>query len=267
MRRLIQFLSLLVSNSFFPAIWRRTIYQGGVKCLCTPILNCYACPLAISSCPIGAFQNFLVRKSFPVYVIGMFGVIGMLLGRWTCGWLCPFGFLQDILYKIKGKKLALKKGFMVSRYVVFLVLVIIIPLITLEPWFCKLCPQGTLQGGIPIALGFLGEELRGQILISSLFYLKIGILLAVVLLSIFIKRFFCRVICPIGVILGFFNKISLLQMGVNLSKCSKCGICKDVCPMDIEIYKEPNSLQCIRCMECKRVCPEKAISVMGWAKG
>jgi len=187
----------------------------------------------------------------------------MFIGRWACGWLCPFGLLQDLLYKIKSRKIKMKRGFTISRYVVLVILVIVIPFITLESWFCKLCPQGTLEGGIPIALGFLGEELKSQILSSPLFYLKAGILVAVVLLSVFIKRFFCRTICPLGAILGLFNRISLLRLGVDELRCDRCGRCREICPVDINIYEDPNSPECVRCMECRKVCNRNAIK-LGW---
>ncbi len=263
MRRIIQLLSLVLSNSFFAALWKRTIYQGSMKSICVPILNCYACPLARTSCPIGILQHFIVTKSFPFYVIGVFGTVGIFLGRWTCGWLCPFGFLQDLLHKIKSKKLRMKRQITISKYIVLVVLVIVIPFITLESWFCKLCPQGTLEGGIPIALGFLGEELKSQTLSSPLFYLKAGILIAIVVSSIFIKRFFCRIICPMGAILGLFNRISLLNLKINELTCDGCGRCRKICPVDINIYEDPNSPECIRCMECVKVCKQDAIK-LGW---
>lgn len=256
-------MSLVLSNSFFAALWKRTIYQGSMKSICVPILNCYACPLARTSCPIGILQHFIVTKSFPFYVIGVFGTVGIFLGRWTCGWLCPFGFLQDLLHKIKSKKLRMKRQITISKYIVLVVLVIVIPFITLESWFCKLCPQGTLEGGIPIALGFLGEELKSQTLSSPLFYLKAGILIAIVVSSIFIKRFFCRIICPMGAILGLFNRISLLNLKINELTCDGCGRCRKICPVDINIYEDPNSPECIRCMECVKVCKQDAIK-LGW---
>lgn len=263
MRRIIQLLSLVLSNSFFAALWKRTIYQGSMKSICVPILNCYACPLARTSCPIGILQHFIVTKSFPFYVIGVFGTVGIFLGRWTCGWLCPFGFLQDLLYKTKSRKLRMKRQITISKYIVLVVLVIVIPFITLESWFCKLCPQGTLEGGIPIALGFLGEEPKSQTLSSPLFYLKAGILIAIVVSSIFIKRFFCRIICPMGAILGLFNRISLLTLKINELTCDGCGRCRKICPVDINIYEDPNSPECIRCMECVKVCKQDAIK-LGW---
>ncbi|MEA3432423.1 MAG: 4Fe-4S binding protein [candidate division WOR-3 bacterium] len=263
MRRIIQLLSLVLSNSFFAALWKRTIYQGSMKSVCVPILNCYACPLARTSCPIGILQHFIITKSFPFYVIGVFGTVGIFLGRWTCGWLCPFGFLQDLLHKIKSKKLRMKRQITISKYIVLVVLVIVIPFVTLESWFCKLCPQRTLEGGIPIALGFLGGELKSQILSSPLFYLKAGILVAVILLSVFIKRFFCRTICPLGAILGLFNRISLLRLRVDELRCDRCERCREICPVDINIYEDPNSPECVRCMECRKVCNRDAIK-LGW---
>ena len=259
MRRIIQVLSLIINNSFLAALWKRTIYQGSTKSICVPLLNCYACPLATTSCPIGTLQHFIVTKAISLYVIGVFGTIGIILGKWTCGWLCPFGLLQELLYKIKSRKIIMKRLFSLSKYLVLIFMVILIPFFTLETWFCKLCPQGTLEGGLPIAFGFLGGYLQSQILTSSLFYLKLFILLSVIVLSIFIKRIFCRTMCPLGAILGLFNPISLLKLTVIDSKCNRCNICRTVCPVDIKVYESPNSPECIRCMECKKVCKRNAI--------
>lgn len=263
MRRIIQILSFVINNSFLAAFWKRSIYQGPAKTLCVPILNCYACPLATTTCPIGTLQHFIAIKAFPYYVLGVFGIVGMFLGKWACGWLCPFGLFQDLLYKIKSRKVKMIRIFNYLKYVVLVALVIVIPILTHELWFCKLCPQGTLEGGLPIAFAFLGEQLRSQVLTSPLFYLKIFILISVLALSVFIKRFFCRTMCPLGAILGFFNHISLLKMRVRETKCNECNLCRIVCPVDINIYDDPNSFECIRCMECKKACVRNAIE-WGW---
>ncbi len=217
-----------------------------------PVFNCYACPLASGACPIGTIQHFFVLKILPVYTIGVLGFIGALSGRFSCGFLCPFGYFQDWIYKIKSKKLFLPhKHFLTYiKYLSLLILVIIIPYITGEPWFSKLCPLGMIQAGIPLTI--FDQSL--QSLIGPLFYLKIIILVAVVVAGIVIERFWCRVICPLGAIFGLFNSTSLVKMKVNQQNCNDCGVCIKICPAHIDIHKEANSPECIRCLKCTSTC-------------
>lgn len=211
-----------------------------------PIFNCYSCPLASFACPIGTLQHFLIIRHFPFLLLGILILSGILFGRYFCGWFCPFGALQDWLYKIKTFKIIINNKFSIYiRWTVFIILVIIIPYISLEPWFCKLCPAGTLEAGIPNIL--FKPQLRS--LIRLLFVIKIIILIIFLISIIFISRAFCRFICPLGTVLSIFNKLSFYHLEIE-SSCSQCKLCKPKCPINIEVYKDPNSLECIRCLEC-----------------
>lgn len=224
-----------------------------------PALNCHSCPLAVFACPIGTIQHFGIIHKVPFYTIGLLGVIGALFGRLNCGWFCPFGFLQDLLYKIKVPKLKLSNRLGWIRYFVLIVLVGLIPVLTLESWFCKLCPAGTIEAGIPQVL--LEAQLRAQI--GWFFGLKIAILASFLMWMIFTKRPFCRFVCPLGAIYSVFNRFSALQLSVDQARCNRCNLCQQVCPTDIKIYENPNSTQCIRCLDCIKVCPTSAISYRG----
>jgi ferredoxin-type protein NapH len=216
------------------------------KGVCFPVLNCYACPLAAVACPIGSLQHFSAIHVFPFYTIGILGLVGSVVGRMTCGWICPFGFLQDLMYKIPSFKIKMPKFFNYLKYVFLVGLVIMAPYITGEPWFSKLCPAGVLEAGIPLAL--LDEQIRRQV--GTMFYMKIGILLAFLASFAFIKRPFCRAVCPLGAILSFFNSFSAYRMEIDGTQCIKCNKCQNKCPVDIKIYENPNSTSCIRCLEC-----------------
>ncbi|MEN2984927.1 MAG: 4Fe-4S binding protein [Dictyoglomaceae bacterium] len=238
-RRIItQIITAIFVNSYYLAFFGKNIPL--------PVFNCYACPLASFACPIGTLQYFLIIKQFPFLLLGILIFSGIILGRYFCGWFCPFGTLQDWLYKIKTlKKFVGNRFSTLVRWTVFIVLVIIIPYISLEPWFCKLCPAGTLEAGIPQIL--INPQLRN--LVGFLFIIKITILILFLILSIFISRFFCRFVCPLGTLLSIFNKLSFYHLEVD-SSCPQCGMCRHKCPVNIEIYKDPNSLNCIRCLEC-----------------
>jgi len=240
-------------NFYIPVIWKKVIYGGWGKGLCVPTLNCYACPLAVSSCPVGLIQHFITLRLIPYYVIGLLVGFGMFLGRFFCGWLCPFGLFQDLTYKIKSPKLRLPRWLNYAPYIILAVLVIYIPFITQRAWFCRLCPQGTLEAGLPWILWNPNDTYTGlpmfEGMVGWLYYLKVGILVGFVALFIIIKRPFCRVVCPLGLIMGWFNKLSLMRFSVD-DTCNKCGGCKKICPVDICICDDPNSFYCVRCFRC-----------------
>ena len=258
----------LLSNSYAAGFLQGKIYQGKLKNLCVPGLNCYSCPGALGSCPIGALQAVLGSWKFklPLYVAGFLFFIGALTGRLTCGWLCPFGLFQELLNKIPFPgKIATFCGDRLLRrlkYVILLVFVILLPMFLTDvlgqgaPYFCKLiCPAGTLEGGIPNVL--MNAGLRGAL--GWLYVWKSAILMITILASILIYRPFCKYICPLGAIYSFFNRISVYRYQVDAGKCTKCGACKRVCGMQIDPVREVNSGECIRCERCKNICPTRAI--------
>jgi polyferredoxin len=259
--RLGQIIASVVQLSYFPALWTGFIYQGFTKRFCVPILTCWGCPLSRFGCPIGGLQHFIGLRQFPYYIAGFFGAVGILVGRMSCAWICPFGFLQDMLKKISKIKLRLPQWTSYTKYVVLIGVAGVLVYFTAEPWFCKICPAGILEAGIPITLADKTGDIKA--LVGWLFKTKLAILVFVIVGSIFIKRFFCRVLCPIGAIYSVFNQFSLVRMSVDTSKCGekKCGICRTVCPMDINIHDNPNAKDCIRCLECKYKCSKDAVQV------
>ncbi len=269
-RTIIQAFSLAFSNGYLKGFAHGNIYQGSLKKLCVPGMNCYSCPGALGSCPIGSLQASLNSREFKLsmYVVGFLVLFGTIFGRFICGFLCPFGFIQDLLYKIpfvkKLRKLPGEKALRWLRFIFLLVFVILLPLFVIditglgEPWFCKfICPVGTLEGGIPLVL--LNNALRGSI--GFLYKWKLAILVVTVLSSVVIYRPFCRYVCPLGAVYGLFNKVSFLRYQINKEKCTECGLCQDTCKLDIKVYQNPNSMDCIRCGECMHACPHKAIEL------
>lgn len=259
--RISQIIASIIQLGYIPTFWTGFIYQGVLKRGCVPILNCWGCPLSLFSCPIGGLQHFFNLHLFPFYIAGFFGAIGMLVGRMACGWLCPFGLFQDLLNKIKIVKLKLPSWMTYIKYAVLIGVTGIISWITLEPWFCKLCPAGIIEAGIPLVLADKTGDIRA--LVGWLFWTKAAILISVIVFSILIKRFFCRVLCPIGAIYSVFNRFSLVHLQIDKEKCKQpnCGICAKVCPMDINVYDNPNQKECIRCLECIKKCPGIALTV------
>lgn len=263
-RLIIQSVAALIQNANFKGFFKGEIYKGNAKSVCVPGLNCYSCPGAIGSCPLGSLQNSLSAYKFkvPYYVVGLILFFGALVGRTICGFLCPFGLLQDLLHKIpfpkKIKHFKADKYLRFIKYVVLIVMVIVLPVcVKLTPFFCKyLCPSGTLSG---ILLALSNNSLFAQF--GKLFTWKAIVLGIVVVASVMIARPFCKYICPLGAIYAPLNKVSLVHMSCDASKCVSCGKCSKVCDMCVDPSKNPNSTECIRCMQCIHECPTKALSM------
>ncbi|MBQ7378041.1 MAG: 4Fe-4S binding protein [Clostridia bacterium] len=268
-RRLVQLYAALLFNANLKGFGNGRIYRGNVKNLCTPGLNCYSCPGASGACPLGALQNAVSSgdKTIPYYIFGIILLYGFLFGRWICGFLCPFGLIQDLLHKIPTPKI--KKGRMTRvlsyfKYVVLAVFCFIIPMLYLFrnlplPGFCKyICPAGTFEG----ALGLLSNKVNESSLASLgfLFTWKFMLMVSFLVGAIFIYRIFCRFLCPLGALYSLFNKISMFGIKLERSKCIDCGECITTCKMDI---KHVGDHECIGCGECISVCPTKAITFKG----
>lgn len=267
-RHRVQILWAFLSNSYLAGFAKGKIYQGKLKNLCVPGLNCYSCPGALGSCPVGAMQAVVGSWNFKLtfYVAGFLMFTGALTGRFVCGWLCPFGLIQDLLHKIPfPKKIGIFPGDRFLRklkYVIFLVFVILMPMFVVDllgqgaPYFCKLiCPAGTLEGGLPLVL--LNKGMRGAI--GWLYAWKNVLLVVILVLSVIIYRPFCKYICPLGAVYSLFQPISVFRYRADQELCTHCGACAKACKMQVDPVKSPNHPECIRCGQCKKVCPTGAL--------
>ncbi len=265
-RRLIQLYTALLYNAHLKGFIQGNIYTGSSKFLCVPGLNCYSCPGATGTCPLGALQNAVAstKHRAPSYVLGILLLYGLILGRTICGFLCPFGLLQELLHKLptpKIKKSRITRGFRWLKYAILAVFVFIIPLYyALQdvplPAFCKyICPAGTVEG----AVGLLANPVNADkySMLGALFTNKFLILLLVTGLCIFMYRAFCRFLCPLGAIYGLFAKFAIIGVKVDAAKCVDCGRCLHGCKMDI---RHVGDHECIHCGECIDMCPTSAIT-------
>ena len=160
------------------------------------------------------------------------------------------------MYKIRSPKLNIPSALYWCRYIILIVLVFIIPYLTREPWFSKLCPVGTLEAGIPQVL--YNADLRQ--FVGTIFIIKISILVFFLVWMTVSKRPFCRTTCPLGAIYSLFNRISFLQVGVDKERCIKCQKCHKNCPVSIKVFENGGATaQCIRCLRCTD-CPVNAIT-------
>ena len=267
-RTVVQLCWTALTNGYAAGFAKGTIYKGELKRVCVPGLNCYSCPGALGACPIGSLQAVLGDRNhwFSFYVVGFLLFFGAVLGRFVCGWLCPFGLVQDLLHMIpfpkKLKRLPGDRVLKYLRYVVLVGFVIILPLTALDvvgqgsPWYCKyICPSGTLFAGIPL----VASNPALQSALGWIFNWKVAILVVLLLLSVVVYRPFCRYLCPLGAIYGLFNPIAFYRYEVDSEKCVDCGLCARACGFGIRANETPNSTECIRCGQCIKACPHGAI--------
>ena len=322
-----------------------------------PWLVCWSDPLAVGACPAGSIQHFLSVGLFPFFAIGFLALIATIFGRMSCGWLCPFGYVQDLIYRmreftkwvvvallalivvylcwtspvfaikplrkmfekqeygqfylwiglyivifgalfslffLKVKKFTIGNTFAnYGRFFFFLIPFILFPMFFIDPalgtkgpWFCKLCPSGTLFAAIPQFLinsfprdwfppfglaansSFIPYGMSSYQDIRSMgqamFGLKISMLILLIWVLTHSKRAFCKFACPIGFIYSGFNYFSAVRVVVDkeICKTEKCNICWKICPMDIKLYNKGATSHCIECLECVARCPHKAAKLV-----
>ncbi|MFH1153638.1 MAG: 4Fe-4S binding protein [Pseudomonadota bacterium] len=254
-QRISQFIALFFINGHFNAFATLKIYQGRLKSVCVPVLNCHSCPLALYACPIGALQYFFMTGRLSAYVLGIIALVGVTAGRIGCGLLCPFGLLQDILFRLGSVRIPLPKGFTYIKYGILLGVVGAASYLLGVPAFCKICPVAVLEAGYPNLL--LHTEISNrlfnpetQAFTGWFFLFKTLTLVLLVLMSTRIKRPFCRIFCPLGALFGLFNRFSVVHISVDKNSCNSCQRCARICPVDLDVYQNPDSPECILCMKC-----------------
>jgi ferredoxin-type protein NapH len=226
--------------------------------ICGTVFHCYACPLATFACPVGILVSFSSLHIFPFVAVGTLVIVGAVFGGFICGYVCPFGLLQDMAARIRVRKFTLPNWFSYSRYLVLAVLVLAIPFFLGKDHplaFCRLCPAGALEGAVPY---MISQAAAGQA-VAIPGFLKIAVLVLVLVGMVLVNRFWCRM-CPLGAIFGIFNKVAFFFLKVNPAACTHCQICHTNCQMDIKPDETPNSQACVRCMACTE-CRPGAISL------
>ena len=226
---------------------------NGVVC---PFFYCYGCPAAAFACPIGLLQTHAALGPFPFYAIGSLGVMALALGRFWCGWGCPFGAIQDFVMWIRHRRDYVNVRPFAWSSIIVLGGALIAAWIAVDSLFCKVCPSGSLFGAIPHR--FVSPDLQ----FGTFFYVHIGTLVATVIAFYLIGRFWCRYLCPLGGALGLFNRLSIVTISLDPGKCKSSEKCLKVCPVNIQEVEDIGaSNSCIRCGKCVEACPTDALKI------
>ena len=248
-------ISLLLSALFLHSSWGPEL-----KWLCNPVLSCHSCVLAWFACPVGVFVHYSGYHVFPFIALGTVLLVGVLLGRLLCGWVCPFGLVQDLLHRIPTPKIQLPAWTAQVKYLVLFLMVFLFPFFLGEQtWlsFCRICPAAALQVSIP------GLIAGGASSVSAATLVRFVFLGLIVMLAIVSNRSFCQVLCPIGALLAPLNLVSFWRIKPPPENCLDCRKCDKSCPMTVTpsariLNKIPanRALDCIVCHECQDACAQ-----------
>ncbi|MEM2912011.1 MAG: 4Fe-4S binding protein [Candidatus Bathyarchaeia archaeon] len=235
---------------------------------------------------------------FPWLAVASFLIFGILIGKSLCGWVCPFGFIQDLIDFIKVKKMEISpKTHESMTYLKYFLLGIVLLIsstfsaskllrvygnyekafgIFAYAPFTVISPAETLFATLPkMVQGFsaavtektVSEALYGILFLPALFWVQLFILAGILVLAVYVPRGWCRYLCPHGAIMAILNKFSFIGLRRDLVKCVKgeCRECVKACPMRVRILDLPwekfSDPECIYCLKCADACPNKAIKI------
>jgi polyferredoxin len=183
----------------------------------------------------------------------IFVAMSLLLKRAFCGWLCPVGTLSEYLWKagrkLFGRKLVLPRWLDLAlrsiKYLLMAFFVIIIASMTavsLEDFMLQ--PYGILAD-VKMLHFFLRMSTTALIVVAVL-----------ILLSVVIKNFWCRYLCPYGAVMSLASLVSPFKIRRDAESCVDCGKCARACPQDLPVDRliQVRSVECSACMECVAAC-------------
>ena len=299
-RSVIQLLSLLGVNALaftviYPYLKLQPIAFG------LPILASINSPYTAIYGSFDLLQLELSQPEFPWIVLGSIFLIGAVVGRAFCGWVCPIGFIQDVITALKNKMDFVSprthKGGKRFKYLVLFVTMLISGSLGLALYlgagsdyknalgifasgpFVLISPEGTLFGTVPELLRLASKNLTSFLTkpptiqevwtmltqVPPLLALRLLILLGFFVAAWKVPRFWCRYICPTGAMMAIFQRHSFVGIKRDPVKCTKCPHCEVRCPMQINLLDLPwekfNDPECIMCMECVDACPHGSLSL------
>jgi polyferredoxin len=289
-RRIVQFLSF----TFFSAI----IFSLGALPLLFPVLWTWGLQQNTAGDAFTALQFALYDAVFPWLALASFLVVGVLIGKSLCGWICPFGFVQDLVGLIKRKQADFSSrthdSMVYMKYFVLGIALFVsvtfsvsklmgtgdgyekaIGIFTKAP-FTTLSPAETLFGTVPkmifnfrmaLVSKSVMDAMSGISTLPPLFWVQFFIMAFVLVFAAFIPRGWCRYFCPHGAIMAVLNRFSFLGLRRDPVKCARggCRLCVSACPMRVPILDLPwekfSDPECIYCMKCADACHDKAIKL------
>lgn len=199
-----------------------------------PFIMCNVCPIF---CTFGQVRSGL-----------FYGVVGtnFLAGRAFCGFFCPGGIIQDLLFKVPLRKISIPRPMdSMLRYIKYGVAILVIGLVI---YATNLWTGPPLMAELWSLLVRYGDEVR---------IVLIGTAIILLVLALFVGRSWCRYLCPFGAWISVFNKYSLLERRRSRGTCVSCRLCSQRCSGGLNPLGSGGSwrsLECVRCLQCYTVC-------------
>jgi ferredoxin-type protein NapH len=283
LRKVVQFLSFLL----FVAV----IFGLGPFPIVLPVMFTLGLQQQALGDAFAMLQVMLSEAVFPWIPLASFFVVAVVLGRSLCGWVCPFGLVQDLMGYVKRKHLEFSprthNWMIYIKYLVLLVVLLVsgslaamlasgsgggfssaLGVFAAAP-FNALSPADTLFAVIPNGIFNLVNSVdafvAGALAVHPLLWARFVILGAVLVFAAYVPRSWCKYFCPHGAILAFLNRFSFLGLTRDPLKCTKagCNDCVAACPMNVPILELPwekfTHPECIYCLKCADACTTKAI--------
>lgn len=281
-RKITQLCSFILLNA--------VVFGLGPWAILLPIVQSPGVPQKTISDAFSAMQTMLYQLTFPWIPLAVFLLTAVILGRALCGWVCPFGFVQDLLAYVKKRHtevslrthremVNIKYGILAAVLFVSVTLSISLTLgigssyesamgVFAQAPFNALSPADTLFAIMPrmaLMITYAPETLLAGILSDPLFWIRLTIMIATIVLLVYVPRSWCRYFCPVGALLAVLNRFSFLGLRRDPLRCTRagCHTCVDACPMMVRILELPwekfTDSECVYCLECVDACPTKAI--------
>lgn len=210
-------------------------------------------------------HNFNFTESFPQLISAISILpITLLLGRFFCGWLCTFGALGDLLYLLSRKVFKIsfhvnEKVDRVLKYVKYVLLAFII----IAVWSLSIIDASPLSPWDVFGTLATIHKLPNFSYAITEFTIGFILLLAIMSASLFIERFFCRYLCPLGAVFAIISHLKFIRIKKPSDQCGSCRACTKNCAMGIPLYQKDSvqSGECINCLKCTQKCPRNNIHV------
>ncbi len=239
---------LILINPFLNYYWHVNFIQGWYQSFALGNLWFVS--------PLEGLESLLLTKSVSLpSLIGMVipVLIALFLGRVFCSWVCPVSFILELfdrLRKLITQKKYLKNSLLIAKKVLWFTLIgeFLLSMVLGAPLFVFLSPPGLVGREIMMLAFFHKVALEGVILVLIL------------VLELFTRRFFCRTFCPLGALLAFLGRKRSLRVYVDQTSCTNCGRCEKACPIGLlPNIGEGTSAYCWNCGECLDSCRDDAL--------
>jgi Pyruvate/2-oxoacid:ferredoxin oxidoreductase delta subunit len=203
-------------------------------------------------------QTGVISMVHPAALFILMAIIGVsiVVKKGFCSWLCPIGTLSESLWML-GKKIT-GRTFTVPRWLDY-------PLRSLKYLLLLFFAVSIWNMDVDALRNFIYSpynkvaDLKMYLFFAEMSTFALGTIVGLMLLSVFIKNFWCRFLCPYGALLGIAGWLSPLKITRTASTCIDCELCTRVCPSNITVHKAGRvwSDECTDCLACVQVCPVK----------